>query len=110
MNKDIKKKWINALRSGKYKQGSGWLLEDNKYCCLGVLSDILHSPKKTILGVEMPTVNVCKKAGISYTKDLNNPSRVQGDGDGDNDAYKLAGFNDGGKSFKWIASWIEKKL
>lgn len=40
MNKDLKKKWIKALLSGKYKQGQYRLYEDNKYCCLGVLCKI----------------------------------------------------------------------
>lgn len=45
MNKEIKKRWIEALRSGEYKQGKGRLCalnEDNtySYCCLGVLADL----------------------------------------------------------------------
>lgn len=30
------KAWIAALRSGEYKQGRRMLVEDDKYCCLGV--------------------------------------------------------------------------
>jgi hypothetical protein len=38
MNKD---KWIAALRSGKYKQGSCALRSaDDEYCCLGVACDV----------------------------------------------------------------------
>lgn len=38
MNKEAKEKWIEALRSGKYKQGKSCLMgTDNAYCCLGVL-------------------------------------------------------------------------
>ena len=33
----ITKKWIKALRSGKYQQGNGYLCKDDKYCCLGIL-------------------------------------------------------------------------
>jgi len=40
MNKRIKQKWIKALRSGKYKQGRGHLHYDDKYCCLGVLTEL----------------------------------------------------------------------
>lgn len=41
MNKEIKLKWIEALRSGNYKQGRGQLRNHrNEYCCLGVLCDI----------------------------------------------------------------------
>lgn len=43
--------WIDALRSGKYKQGMGvlcGLTTDGKkeYCCLGVLADHFVSPNK----------------------------------------------------------------
>lgn len=46
MNKDIKKKWISALRSGEYKQAHHRLMrvrnEEKSYCCLGVLTDLFH--------------------------------------------------------------------
>lgn len=41
------KKWISALRSGKYKQGTGSLKElllggsEERFCCLGVAGDLL---------------------------------------------------------------------
>ena len=44
MKKELKEAWIEALRSGEYKQGVGALCEEVKevktYCCLGVLADI----------------------------------------------------------------------
>lgn len=40
MNKDIKDKWVAALRSGNYQQGQGSLRTENRYCCLGVLCEI----------------------------------------------------------------------
>jgi hypothetical protein len=43
MDKEIKQKWVEALRSGKYKQGEGALKRGNKYCCLGVLCSITSS-------------------------------------------------------------------
>lgn len=41
MKADLKAKWLEALRSGKYEQGSG-VLRDNadRFCCLGVLCDL----------------------------------------------------------------------
>jgi hypothetical protein len=41
-----KQKWIEALRSGKYRQGQSLLSftildEEPQYCCLGVLRDIM---------------------------------------------------------------------
>jgi hypothetical protein len=42
----LKTKWVAALRSGDYKQGTGVLRRnDDTFCCLGVLCDIIN-PKK----------------------------------------------------------------
>ena len=42
MDKMWKKKWVKALRSGKYEQCTGRLhLKGDGYCCLGVLCDIV---------------------------------------------------------------------
>lgn len=41
MKQKIAKKWIKALRSGLYQQGSGFLRDrDNHFCCLGVLCNL----------------------------------------------------------------------
>ena len=42
----LKTKWLEALRSGRYRQGK-WALRnsDETYCCLGVLCDIVDSNK-----------------------------------------------------------------
>ncbi len=46
MKTAIKKRWVAALRSGKYKQGKRLLkTEDGKYCCLGVLTDLYTKSK-----------------------------------------------------------------
>ena len=45
MNKEVKAKWIEALESGKYKQGQEQLRNRDKYCCLGVLCDIIDTSK-----------------------------------------------------------------
>jgi len=35
-----RKKWVEALRSGDYKQTQNVLTDGNNYCCLGVACDI----------------------------------------------------------------------
>lgn len=41
INKKLVRQWVDALRSGKYKQGRSALRNvDNEFCCLGVLCDI----------------------------------------------------------------------
>jgi hypothetical protein len=41
---DLKNKWVTALRSGEYQQGTGKMYneETNTYCCLGVLEHIVN--------------------------------------------------------------------
>jgi len=55
MNK-ARKEWVEALRSGKYKQGTGTLhtkLPDDseEFCCLGVACDLFY-PKCDVIKVE----------------------------------------------------------
>lgn len=40
MKPEIKAKWVQALRSGEYKQGNFYLRRNDEFCCLGVLCDI----------------------------------------------------------------------
>jgi len=40
MKKRVKRKWVAALKSGKYKQGKRRLRDRKKHCCLGVLCEI----------------------------------------------------------------------
>lgn len=48
MKKSIAMKWVNALRSGKYKQGEMGYLKDSEggYCCLGVLCEVVGQEAK----------------------------------------------------------------
>src|SRR5690242_5189213 len=41
MNLTIRDRWIAALESGNYEQGAGRLRQGDKFCCLGVLCDIV---------------------------------------------------------------------
>ena len=43
MKPSWKEKWVNALRSGKYKQTRGNLQDGDGFCCLGVLCDLVDS-------------------------------------------------------------------
>lgn len=43
MNPEIKAKWVEALRSGKYQQGRMALKNGDNFCCLGVLCDLYDS-------------------------------------------------------------------
>lgn len=42
---ELQTDWIKALRSGKYKQGMGFLRDSQDgYCCLGILCDLAGYP------------------------------------------------------------------
>ena len=109
MNPTIKRAWIRALRSGKYKQGIMTLKKGNKFCCLGVLCDLYGKKMKTkwitgqfgydaMLGEEnkLPR-QVIKWAALS-------------DGDPVLNAIRASQHNDGGETFKQIAVLINKHL
>jgi hypothetical protein len=116
MDKELKVKWLAALRSGDYPQGQGTLRSTEGFCCLGVLCDVID-PNGWELGlphastyadtsvrwtdpesgerdrVELPR-SVASRAGL--------PLQI---------ADKLVEFNDEDNwTFSTIADWIEKNL
>ena len=104
MKPELKKKWLEALKSGRYKQGQGMLRAEDKYCCLGVLCDLID-PKQWVVKGEQNwfffdgdrfslSVQVQFDTGIQ-TEEMQTLVKM-------NDSY-LAGF-------KEIARWIEKNL
>ena len=99
MNSVIKKKWINALRSGEYRQGQEFLKsKDGTYCCLGVLCKITGNGSNRDMGASYPMVSY---DGV--------PEDFMGlDGDMQNE---LAIMNDYGKhDFDSIAYYIESAV
>lgn len=109
MNPKIKLAWIRALRSGKYRRGEGMLRENTprgpKFCCLGVLCDLYAKATKTpwdsdqsILGCGafLPQ-KVADWAGVEDRSVV-----IAGS--------SAAHLNDSGRSFKGIATLIEKHL
>ncbi len=112
MNKRIKKKWVAALESGKYKQTRGYLKNEKGggYCCLGVLCDLYCKEKKvtqdsvfTERETLLPFVVrewACLPDGMPDTKSY----RTRKGG-----VANLADLNDGRKmNFKQIAEVIKK--
>lgn len=101
--KTFKKKWIAALRSGQYKQGECSLHRDNAFCCLGVAAVICGASIKSIDGkVDLKDLN--------FDLDIKIPHLLNHDIGESELVDKLINFNDTGKSFNWIASYIERYL
>ena len=117
MNKDIKDKWIEALRSDKYTQGKGYLhqVQDNSYCCLGVLCDILDVPKQNDCEYRSADGDIYRY-GTNDTSVFSMPANIAHQiGIDDVVQGKLQNMNDGNDdmrshSFTEIANYIEKNL
>jgi hypothetical protein len=107
--------WIDALRSGKYKQGAGFLRQRGaKYCCLGVACEVYNRnvPKAKRLPVN---VSLTTTVGITYYGDHGTtmPNVVAAwYGMSTTDILPqtiLAGKNDSGETFTAIADYIESQ-
>lgn len=107
MNVNFKKRWLDALRSGKYKQGREFLCVDNQYCCLGVLCDVIDNTKwkKCEDGI-----NEYYMGSYGYRDDCLESDMLIFTGLSFNDQSILTTKNDSGESFEQIADWIEKNL
>lgn len=115
--KDFKRDWIQALKSGKYKQGDGALrasVKDDetgkksiKHCCLGVACAVAGATG--ILDKGFITNDGLDKKLIKSINKV--PLILQSDKLKDNDIPNvLAGLNDEGRSFKEIATVIQQYL
>src|SRR5947199_7438501 len=101
MNTEVKKQWLDALRSGTYRQGYGTLRRNDQFCCLGVLCDLVDKTKW-----EPPTHDGFRLYNYSY----NYPDRAVANKSGLTSAEfsYLATLNDNGTPFADIAQVIEE--
>lgn len=78
--KAILKAWLDALRSGKYAQGEGYLAVDGKYCCLGVLQMVVDGKvemQAPSLASFLPSYGWLESKGIEF---ITNSAYAEGDG------------------------------
>ena len=109
MKAHIKKRWIKALRSDEYVQGTGSLVHPkggyDAFCCLGVLCDVLGEEfSKTVSGLGIAINSSGFNTGRLPWRLLNRVSMSEGE------QQYLIYMNDTGKSFKQIANYIETAL
>ena len=131
MNTQIKQKWIDALRSGKYEQGSEKLRTVTGYCCLGVLCDLYsqdHNTQWDFRGNEETNLQpmdywyfgdqseFLPESVMNWAElKTHNPTvrvDVEDNEDEDNWSYTdhLSDVNDSGYNFSQIANIIEAQL
>jgi hypothetical protein len=99
LSRGFKRKWTDALRSGKYPQGTGLMYDplEKTYDPIGVAYRVAGVPDKTIAKKIFPDGKTYRFLPMPL---VNNEQFIS----------KITDFNDRGLSFKWIASYIENNL
>ena len=104
MEKELKDKWLGALRSGEFAQTTGTLRRDNAYCCLGVLLSVSGKGTWDAQFYEMDEEGAKLKGALGSVgvSIFGIPHDIQ---------YKLVSMNDNEKrTFAEIADYIETAL
>lgn len=99
--KSVGEQWIDALRSGKYKQGYNNLYSAGRYCALGVLGKCLNFPIEKEGGTALNHFIKEEKLRNSLIQPVKNrtfETQIMYM----NDQYK--------KTFEEIADWLEQNL
>jgi hypothetical protein len=104
--REFAERWVKALRSGEYKQGTGTLGNaKDGYCCIGVACRIAGAPDEALVGENVIDHN--KIWGAKY--DL--PKEITGRSDRNELVCKLTNANDiQHLNFSQIADFIEKEV
>lgn len=113
MDNRVKDLWVQALRSGEYRQTKNYLSTDDGYCCLGVLCEVAIADGLEIDCQDYGTVfydgeDAILPQSVQEWADLGqaNPS-IDWEAD---DVCSLAELNDHGGTFDEIALVIEEQL
>ena len=101
---ELRTAWLEALRSGEYKQGIGKLCNSNlDYCCLGVLCEVAGIPK--VEEDDLFTFNYFAAGlppALMEKVGLRTPL-----GEAKDKKNSLSGLNDNGTPFSEIANLLE---
>lgn len=120
MKKKIAKQWVEALRSGEYKQANGRLCDGGtKFCCLGVLTELFiqHKHENTKLGqykYGWETSSITGRISFKGETALLHKEVKEWSGmdtlDGSlYDSTQLTRLNDDGYKFEQLANIIEER-
>lgn len=116
LDKDFKQKWVAALKSGRYAQGSYRLYNPdlNTFCCLGVACAVVGASLNEVS--PNGTITSSLEAKYPILKPIKGTSS-KGEYGGNDTVRQLTAMNDGvrnfnGKpqSFEQIADWINENL
>ena len=123
MDADLRRRWVEALRSGRYRQGlnvlckivdlprdtSGKQRSERRYCCLGVLCDVIDPSGWIKTDDGRPDREYWKHAGTGHTGRVDLPSELKSQL-GIYDTSRYMAMNDEEHlSFEAIADRIESE-
>lgn len=110
--KEFAEKWVKALRSKRYKQGTGMLCDGERYCCLGVAAIIGGIPQIVIENKKV--LQTAFALGILPDQIIGNATdkRLIGFLVEKNDGQVNSETNPKGEKwgFRKIADWIEQNV
>ena len=104
MNPELKQKWTEALRSGRYQQTNGYLRDSCGYCCLGVLCDIVDPN-----GWSLDEWAEENRHRIADDNELGATGCLTVGLEDDAETHVIE-MNDGGTPFTEIADWIDANV
>ncbi len=114
MDKELKEKWLVALRSDKYKQGIHRLRTADNFCCLGVLCDITDPDGWEPDGWEPQDGEFDDVGNVYEWNDGDSRTSYFASAPwsllNHTDQDHLMQMNDSGSSFSEIADYIEENL
>ena len=118
MKKEIKDKWVAALRSGEYQQTKEFLATSDGFCCLGVLCDLYIKEHDDPSSTRYQTwKNDCEfrdnlldlHENMVLPRQVREWSGVSSSDGAINNGDCLTQMNDQGMSFSDIADVIEER-
>lgn len=113
MKKKIADRLVRALRSGKYKQGQGYLNYQGKFCCLGVLCDLAEK-SGVVVSEDYYNVTTYDNKSSTLPESVQDWSGIHSELGEIQEKFtkskfkNLAHMNDNEVPFKTIANFIER--
>lgn len=106
MKRELRQRWIEALRSGRYKQTTGQIgTNKGPNCCLGVLCRIARVPYKLWREdheLQDPLIHIEQRLGLSRDQ-ITHLIHL-------NDGYTSRGIRIQPHSFEQIADYLEGRM
>lgn len=117
MKRELKEKWLAALRGEQYQQGRGTLRSFDRFCCLGVLCDVID-PSRWASEYAPGGLYAYREEDDTHWESVVPPNLREKIGLEFHACSQLASMNDGigsewyGKpqNFKQIADHIEQQI